>query len=146
MKLFNNIYSKIELLSSEKKSFIGFFLILISTIFFSFSNVIVKQLTVKYSSFTVVFWRGGVGLIIILFLARFNIKKLLGVNRRGLLWRGIIGTITLASFFMAVKHATLSNSIGIFNTYPVFTVLVGSLFFKERWSKIYFFSFSSRKF
>jgi drug/metabolite transporter (DMT)-like permease len=36
-----------------------------------------------------------------------------------------------------VKSTTLSTAVGLFHTYPLFTTLIGVLFFKERWRNIY---------
>lgn len=140
MHIFKRLSIKIDSLQSERKSLVGLILVLTSAIFFAFSNLLVKGATKEYSSFMVVFWRGWVGLIIILSLARFKFRELLGTNRRALLSRGFIGTVALVCFFSAIKYTTLSNSIGIFNTYPIFTALLGSLFFKERWRNIYLFA------
>ncbi len=140
MNIFKKFSHKIDSLPGERKPLAGLILVLTSAIFFAFSNLLVKGATKEYSSFTVVFWRGWVGLIIILSLARFRFRELMGINKRALLSRGFVGTVALLFFFSAIKYTTLSNSIGIFNTYPVFTALLGSLFFKERWRKIYLFA------
>jgi drug/metabolite transporter (DMT)-like permease len=48
-----------------------------------------------------------------------------------------MGVTALTLFFMSVKSTTLSNAVGLFHTYPLFTTLIGVLFFKERWRHIY---------
>jgi drug/metabolite transporter (DMT)-like permease len=48
-----------------------------------------------------------------------------------------LGVIALSLFFISVKSTTLSNAVGLFHTYPLFTTLIGVLFFKERWRNVY---------
>ncbi|UCB45223.1 MAG: DMT family transporter [Spirochaetota bacterium] len=138
--MFQKVSAKIESLSDDKKTLIGLFLIFTSTLFFSLSNVMVKYISGRYSSFTIVFWRGWIGLVIIPLLARLHMKQLLGVNIKALLLRGFIGAITLILYFSAIKHTTLANSAGLFNTFPIFTPFIGVLFFKERWRYAYLFA------
>jgi drug/metabolite transporter (DMT)-like permease len=138
--MFRKINIKIESLSDDKKALIGLFIIFASTIFFSFSNVLVKHIAGRYSSFTIAFWRGWVGLLIMPMLAKFRLNRLIGVNIKGLLLRGFIGAITLILYFSAIQYTTLANSVGLFNTFPVFTPFIGVLFFKERWRYVYIFA------
>jgi drug/metabolite transporter (DMT)-like permease len=133
----SRLSSRIESLSSESKTRAGLGLVLASSVFFSLSNVFVKHLTEELSTFTIIFGRGTVGLLIILFCARFNIKKLMGENRKVLLLRGIFGTLALAGFFFSVKITSLSNSVSLFSTFPIFATIFGTLFFREPWKNIY---------
>jgi drug/metabolite transporter (DMT)-like permease len=100
----------------------------------------VKQTTGALSVFVIIFWRGAVGMLIILVLSRFNIRNLLGVNKSILIVRGLTGYIALSLFFFSIKYTSLSNAVGIFNTYPLFTTIIGILFFKERWRRVYIFA------
>ena len=61
-----------------------------------------------------------------------EIAEMLGVKRGLLLTRGLLGVTALTLFFISVKSTTLSNAVGLFHTYPLFTTLIGVLFFKER--------------
>jgi drug/metabolite transporter (DMT)-like permease len=97
----------------------------------------VKQTTDALSPFIVIFWRGAVGTLIILILSRFNIRNLLGVNKPILIIRGFTGCVALTLFFFSIKYTSLSNAVGIFHTYPLFTTIIGMLFFKERWRRVY---------
>lgn len=112
-------------------------LVFVSSLFFAWSNLLLKQVVEDLSPFTVAFWRGTVGMLIVLILGRFRMKKLLGVKRGLLLTRGLLGVTALTLFFISVKSTTLSNAVGLFHTYPLFTTLIGVLFFKERWRNVY---------
>ena len=137
MNLFKRATAYIESLSRERKVRIGLGLVFISSLFFAWSNLLLKQVVEDLSPFTVAFWRGTVGMLIVLILGRFRMKKLLGVKRGLLLTRGLLGVTALTLFFISVKSTTLSNAVGLFHTYPLFTTLIGALFFKERWRNVY---------
>ncbi|MGA1823064.1 MAG: DMT family transporter [bacterium] len=137
MTILKTISNRIDTLSDEKQHLLGLSLVLLASLCFSVSNTLVKHLTALYSSFIVVFWRGWVGIVILLLVTRFKVRLLCGVNRKILFLRGVIGTIALTCFFSSIKYTTLSNAIGIFNTFPTMATLVGILFFKEKWRKIY---------
>jgi drug/metabolite transporter (DMT)-like permease len=116
---------------------IGLGLVFVSSLFFSLSNLFIKQATEYVEPFSVIFWRGMVGLIMVLGLSRFNVGKLLGVNKPVLILRGLAGTLALTLFFFSIKYTSLSNAVGIFNTFPLLTTLIGVLFFREPWRRIY---------
>ena len=137
MNLFKKATAYIESLSRERKVRIGLGLVFVSSLFFAWSNLLLKQVVEDLSPFTVAFWRGTVGMLIVLILGRFRMKKLLGVKRGLLLTRGLLGVTALTLFFISVKSTTLSNAVGLFHTYPLFTTLIGVLFFKERWRNVY---------
>jgi drug/metabolite transporter (DMT)-like permease len=124
-------------LNRDSQVRVGLGLIFISSLFFAWSNLLLKQAVQELSPFTVAFWRGAVGMIIILILGRFRLRKLLGTNHVLLLTRGFVGVAALSLFFFSVKSTTLSNAVGLFHTYPLFTTLIGVLFFRERWRNIY---------
>jgi drug/metabolite transporter (DMT)-like permease len=137
MNPFQRVVAYIQSLSREKQVRVGLGLVFVSSLFFAWSNLLLKQAVDELSPFTVVFWRGAVGMIIILLLGRFRMKKLLGKRWDLLLTRGLLGVTALSLFFMSVKSTTLSNAVGLFHTYPLFTTLIGIIFFKERWRNIY---------
>jgi len=137
MSPFHRAVTYIQSLPRERQVRIGLGLVFVSSLFFAWSNLLLKQAIEDLSPFTVAFWRGAVGMLIILILGRFRMKKLLGVKRGLLLTRGLLGVTALSLFFISVKSTTLSNAVGLFHTYPLFTTLIGILFFKERWRTIY---------
>jgi drug/metabolite transporter (DMT)-like permease len=137
MSLFKKATAYIESLPRERQVRIGLGLVFVSSLFFAWSNLLLKQVVDDLSPFTVAFWRGTIGMLIVLILGRFRMKKLMGVKRGLLLTRGLFGVTALTLFFISVKSTTLSNAVGLFHTYPLFTTLIGVLFFKERWRNIY---------
>jgi drug/metabolite transporter (DMT)-like permease len=137
MNVFQSIESYVQSLHKRGQVRVGLGLVFISSLFFAWSNLLLKQAVQDLSPFTVAFWRGVVGMVVILKCARFRLKRLLGVKRGMLLTRGVLGVIALSLFFISVKSTTLSNAVGLFHTYPLFTTIIGVLFFKERWRNIY---------
>jgi drug/metabolite transporter (DMT)-like permease len=135
--IIHTISLRIETFTPEKKIQTGLGLVLVSSFLFSLSNLLVKQATMSFSPFTVAFWRSVVGLLIILPFVRFDLKRLAGHNRKFLLLRGILGTLSLSAFFSSIKFSSLSTSVGLFSTYPIFTAIMGMLFFREKWRNVY---------
>jgi drug/metabolite transporter (DMT)-like permease len=127
----------VESQTPESRAKVGLGLVFFSSLLFAGSNLFVKQATEEVSPFVVAFWRGAVGLVMVLLLSRFKVGKLLGANRLLLLLRGVGGTLALILFFSSITHTSLSNAVGLFNTYPLFTTIIGVLFFKEPWRRVY---------
>jgi drug/metabolite transporter (DMT)-like permease len=137
MELFRKIEAWLELQPPERRAKVGLGLVFLSSLLFAGSNLFVKQATAEVSPFVVAFWRGVVGLIMVFLFSRFRIRKLLGVNKHLLILRGVLGTLALSLFFSSIKYTSLSNAVGLFNTYPLFTTFLGVLFFKEPWRRVY---------
>jgi drug/metabolite transporter (DMT)-like permease len=137
MQLSMKINAWVDSRSPGSRIKIGLGLVFLSSLLFAGSNLFVKQATEELSPFVVAFWRGVVGLVMVLLVSRFRMRKLMGVNRPLLILRGVVGTLALSLFFSSINHTSLNNAVGLFNTYPLFTTLIGVLFFKEPWRKVY---------
>lgn len=83
-------------------------------------------------SVEVTFWRNAIGLVVI---ALFSLNKPIR-NRGGkpltLIFRGVIGTIALLTFFYTISATTLSNAIVYAKTEPIFTALLAFFLLKEK--------------
>jgi drug/metabolite transporter (DMT)-like permease len=137
MQPVRKIEAWVESQSPDSRVKIGLGLVFLSSLLFAGSNLFVKQATEELSPFVVAFWRGMVGLVTVFLFSRFKMRKLLGVNKPLLILRGVVGTLALSLFFSSIKYTSLINAVGLFNTYPLFTTLIGVLFFKESWRKVY---------
>lgn len=110
----------------------GVLLMLAASFLFALTMVFAKLLSHSMGSVEVTFWRNAIGLIILLVvIARKPIQ-----NRGGrpftLMFRGIIGTIALLTFFYTISATSLSNAIMYAKTEPIFTALLAFFLLGEK--------------
>lgn len=110
----------------------GVLLMLAASFLFALTMVFAKLLSHSMGSVEVTFWRNAIGLIVLLlFVLRKPIQ-----NRGGrpftLMFRGVIGTIALLTFFYTISATSLSNAIVYAKTEPIFTALLAFLLLGEK--------------
>jgi drug/metabolite transporter (DMT)-like permease len=110
----------------------GLLLMLAASFLFALTMVCAKLLSDSMGSVEVTFWRNAIGLIVI---GMFVLKK--PMNNVGgkpftLLFRGVIGTIALLTFFYTISATTLSNAIIYAKTEPIFTALLAFILLGEK--------------
>ncbi len=76
--------------------------------------------------------RFGIGAIVMLPLAFYKPAKLLGSDRRGLVWRGLTGGLAVYTYFLAIRHTTLTNAVLLNLTSVVFAPLCAWVYLGER--------------
>lgn len=105
--------------------------ILIATFAFACMNALAKELS-DFPVLQVVFFR-SFGTFIFIF-PYMLVKKvpLLGTHRKMLALRAIIGTISLAAFFMAVQLMPLGSAVSIRYIGPLISVILAIIFLKEK--------------
>lgn len=110
----------------------GVLLMLGASFLFAATMVFAKLLSHSMGSVEVTFWRNAIGLILLLVIvARKPIQ-----NRGGrpftLMFRGIIGTIALLTFFYTISATSLSNAIVYAKTEPIFTAILAFFLLEEK--------------
>lgn len=110
----------------------GVLLMLAASFLFALTMVFAKLLSHSMGSVEVTFWRNAIGLIVLfLFVLRKPIR-----NRGGrpftLMFRGVIGTIALLTFFYTISATSLSNAIVYAKTEPIFTALLAFFLLGEK--------------
>lgn len=110
----------------------GVLLMLTASFLFALTMVFAKLLSHSMGSVEITFWRNAIGLIVLLiFIARKPIQ-----NRGGrpftLMFRGVIGTIALLTFFYTISATSLSNAIVYAKTEPIFTALLAFFLLGEK--------------
>lgn len=110
----------------------GVLLMLAASFLFALTMVFAKLLSHSMGSVEVTFWRNAIGLIVLLlFVLRKPIQ-----NRGGrpftLMFRGVIGTIALLTFFYTISATSLSNAIVYAKTEPIFTALLAFFLLGEK--------------
>lgn len=110
----------------------GILLMLFASFLFALTMVFAKLLSPSMGSVEVTFWRNAVGLIVIIF---FPFAKPI-INKGGkpltLVFRGVIGTIALLTFFYTISATSLSQAIVYAKTEPIFTALLAFFLLKEK--------------
>jgi len=110
----------------------GIALMLSASFLFALTMLFAKLLSSSMGSVEVTFWRNGIGLLVLLaFIVRKPIKNL-GGRPWMLMFRGIIGTIALLTFFYTISSTSLSNAIVYAKTEPIFTAILAFFLLGER--------------
>lgn len=104
---------------------------LLSIVAFTGMNAFVKYLSVL-SPFQIVFFRALGTLILCLVLLRIKGISLASNNLGLLLSRGIVGTISLVLFFMAVKEIPFGSAVSLRYLSPIFAGVLAVTWLKER--------------
>ncbi len=99
---------------------------------FALTMVFAKLLSASMGSVEVTFWRNGVGLAVIaLFVLRKPIRNV-GGKPFTLVFRGVVGTVALLSFFYTISATSLSHAIVYAKTEPIFTAILAFLLLGEK--------------
>lgn len=105
---------------------------LAASFLFALTMVFAKLLSLSMGSVEVTFWRNAIGLIVI---ALFSLNKPIrnvGGKPITLIFRGVIGTVALLTFFYTISATTLSNAIVYAKTEPIFTALLAFFLLREK--------------
>jgi drug/metabolite transporter (DMT)-like permease len=106
---------------------------LVGAFWFSVMSVLVKLAGLRLPSMEIVFFRGILTLAMsYVIVKRARIEPVLGVNRRLLVQRGVLGAAALACFLFSLTHLPLAESTLIQYMNPVFAILVAHWWFGEK--------------
>ncbi len=118
---------------------------LIASFCFAVTSLFAKLLGDQMPSGEVVFWRNFIGLVLIVFsiLLAKEREKSVGGHPFLLIFRGIIGVLSLLAFFYNVTHISLAAAFTFSKTSPIFTAIFCAVLLKERigrlgWSAVVF--------
>ena len=105
--------------------------ILIATFCFAWMNTIAKQLT-AYHPLQLVFFRAFGTFVFVFPYMLYKGISLFGTHRKILFLRAFIGSISLATFFMAVQRMPLGSAVSIRYIGPIISVVLAMYFLKEK--------------
>ncbi len=91
-----------------------------------------KLLSVSMGALEVTFWRNAIGLIVVGITLFHTPINNIGGKPYTLLFRGVIGTIALLTFFYTIGATTLSSAIVYAKTEPIFTAILAFFLLKEK--------------
>jgi len=110
----------------------GIVYMLVASFLFALTMLFAKLLSGSMGSVEVTFWRNTVGLAVIgAFILRKPIRNA-GGKPFTLIFRGVIGTVALLTFFYTISATTLSNAIVYAKTEPIFTALLAFFLLGEK--------------
>lgn len=105
---------------------------LFASFLFALTMVFAKLLSTSMSSVEVTFWRNTIGLIAIFATLAHTPIHNVGGRPFTLVFRGVIGTVALLTFFYTISATSLSNSIVYAKTEPIFTAILAFFLLKEK--------------
>ncbi|HEX5623183.1 MAG TPA: DMT family transporter [Sulfuricurvum sp.] len=112
----------------------GILLMLAASFLFALTMVCAKLLSDSMGSVEVTFWRNAVGLIVLsAFILRTPIRNV-GGRPFTLIFRGVIGTVALLTFFYTISATSLSHAIVYAKTEPIFTAILAFFLLGEKLS------------
>jgi drug/metabolite transporter (DMT)-like permease len=94
--------------------------------------MLVKQASLWCSGTIISLFRFVVGGFIALLIIMIIEKRLAVRDRRVWLIRGILGGITMSATYLGIEMTSSGRAILLINTYPIFAVVFGVIFFRER--------------
>ena len=99
---------------------------------FSVSGACTKVLGKRISSVELVFFRNIIGVLFVLFTIYKRPLVQVGGKLSLLIFRGVIGTLALYTFFFSITKIGLAEAITYQQSYPIILALLGGYFLKEK--------------
>ncbi len=110
----------------------GILLMLAASFLFALTMLFAKLLSHAMGSVEVTFWRNAIGLLVLGSLILRKPIRNTGGRPLTLIFRGVIGTIALLTFFYTISITSLSNAIVYAKTEPIFTALLAFFLLNEK--------------
>ncbi|MGO1371443.1 MAG: DMT family transporter [Senegalia sp. (in: firmicutes)] len=117
----------------------GIILILLSALFFASMAATVKFLD-RIPVVEKIFFRNFLGLLVATYLIKKNKKKVLGNNKRLLIFRSIFGLLGVAAYFYALSNLPLADTVILNKMSPFFVLVLAAIFLGEKIKKLQFIS------
>jgi len=109
----------------------GVIAMLVSNLFFSLMAVLVR-VDPHLSGLEASFYRFAIGALFIVTAALFGLLKLEFNDLRGLLWRGIVGGISVVLYLLPINEIGLGKSSLFQYSYPFYAIVFSAIFMKEK--------------
>ncbi len=109
----------------------GVAVMLLSNLFFSVMAILVR-LDPNLSGIEAAFFRFAIGALFVVTAALFGLVHLRFKDVRGLLWRGVVGGISVALYFLPINEIGLGKTSLFQYTYPFYAIVFSAIFLKEK--------------
>jgi drug/metabolite transporter (DMT)-like permease len=120
------------MISLSRPSFgTGVAAMLLSNLFFSLMAILVR-VDPHLSGVEAAFFRFAIGTLFIVTAALFGAVQLRFKDLRGLLWRGVVGGISVALYLLPINEIGLGKASLFQYTYPFYAILFSAIFLKEK--------------
>ena len=114
---------------------------LLSTFCFSAMQSLVKY-TPHIGSFEHIFFRSIVGWVLCAVILKYQKISLIGKHNKLLIIRGIVGSVSMCSFFYILPRMPLGSSVALKYLSPIFTAIFAVLLLSEKLKPIQWFYFA----
>ncbi|TKX32632.1 DMT family transporter [Campylobacter aviculae] len=114
---------------------LGVYFMLLACLDFTLMGACAKILSQEMSSIEIMFFRNIIGIIFIVWLLKRSKVHKDGGHFWLLVFRGIVGTLSLYMFFYNVSNITLGGAFAFQKTAPIFITLIAFFVFKENIDK-----------
>jgi drug/metabolite transporter (DMT)-like permease len=109
----------------------GALFMIIAAFAYAMVAVIVKTLD-GIPVFEMIFFRNIFGIFLIIGIMYRRKIPAKGVNKIGLVARGIAGFISVVFYYMAVANTPIGETVALTNTYPFLVLILSAIFLKEK--------------
>jgi len=103
-----------------------------SSVCFAGMAALVKLLSSEYDGFFLSFGRFAVGALLASATIALRGSGFAVRDPKDVVWRGIYGSVGMILYFVSIKLSGAGRGSVLNTTYPLFSILLGALFFKER--------------
>ncbi len=114
----------------------GILLAVMSSLTFSIMNVLVKSISANIPSSQIAFFRGIIGVIIILTMMKIKEVKFSKEDKPLLLLRGAFGGLYMICYFFAISTMKLGDASILAHLSGIFVMVLSAIFLKEKLPKI----------
>ncbi|WP_036940048.1 DMT family transporter [Pseudobacteroides cellulosolvens] len=123
---------KISFVEKEKKIILGPLQMLVSSILFAVMNYTAKLASEDISGSEVAFFRLLFGVVIVLILSFTGVINISSKNKGLLVARGVFGGTAVLLLFIGIASGSMTNSVVLNNTHPIFAAIVAIVILKEK--------------
>ncbi len=109
----------------------GIAVMLVSNVFFSLMAILIR-VDPSISGQESAFYRFAIGALFVVTMALFGKASLRFRDIRGLMWRGIVGGVSVVLFYLPINEIGLGKTSLFQYTYPFYAIVFSALFLKER--------------
>jgi drug/metabolite transporter (DMT)-like permease len=114
---------------------LGILWMLLASTLFAVGNALVKSVTPNVPFWEAVFARAAFALVAVVLANLRRPRVFLGVNRRVLVLRGLLGTAALSCYYYSITSTHLGVATMLAHTSPIFVVVFAATFLRERVGK-----------
>jgi drug/metabolite transporter (DMT)-like permease len=110
----------------------GVLLILLASVLFPTMGACLKYAMAEVHFAQAVFFRSFITVLIFVPVLKIKRISFFGSNTKGLILRGVFGTLSMACAFYALSHIPIGDAAVLHHTSPIFVAILSTFFLGER--------------